>query len=422
MPSTVKDWAVQTTAERGPRGGHGTRLKVLFLSRWFPCPPVNGSKIRVFNLLRALCEDHSVVLVSFRGAGEPAPDPREYGVNVDGFHALEFPEFRPWSAKGLLGFLSPAPRSFFASYSSKMASCIRDLLRSHHYDLVVASQIQMAAYHRNFRSLPALLEEVESGLLLQSYSPEVSLGVRARRELTRRKHLRFLRSLLPHFSRCTVVSEPERNLLQKAVPEYRAVDIVPNAINLEDYACHGSELRPNTLVFAGSFRYRPNYEAMLWFLNKVFPHIQGQIPDVHLTILGDHGGLLLPFRENVFQAGHVEDVRPVIASAAASVVPILSGGGTRLKILESIALGTPVIATSKGAEGLDLEPERHILIADAPEGFAAAVVRLLRGPEHRRRLAEAAMRQLRAKYDWEVVKHRFLSLVESTASASRLGR
>ena len=422
MESTATDWPVQTAAEAATRGGHGTRLRVLFLSRWFPCPPVNGSKIRIFNLLRTLCEYHSVVLLSFRGAGDPAPDPRGCGINIDGFHTFVFPEFRPWSAKGLLGFLSPAPRSFFASYSSEMAACIRELVRRDHFDLVIASQIQMAAYHGSFRGLPALLEEVESGLLLGRCSREISLGVKARREMTRRKHARFLRSVLCRFAQCTVVSESERNLLREAVPAFPAVDIVPNAINLGDYPRHESEPRPNTLVFAGSFRYRPNYEAMMWFLNDVFPHIRRQIPGVQLTILGDHGGLLLPSHQGVFQAGHVKDVRPVIGSSTASVVPILSGGGTRLKILESIALGTPVIATGKGAEGLDLEPERHILIADAPETFAAAVVRLLRRPEERQRLAEAAMRQLRAKYDWEVVKYRFLNLVASAASVSRVNQ
>jgi glycosyltransferase involved in cell wall biosynthesis len=110
--------------------------------------------------------------------------------------------------------------------------------------------------------------------------------------------------------------------------------------------------------------------------------------------------------------GFVDDVRPLIARSWASIVPLHTGGGTRLKILEAMALRTPVIATSKGAEGLDVQSGKHLLIADTPETFVQQVVRLLRQPQLRENLAEEAYALVREKYDWQVIMPHFLNLIE----------
>jgi glycosyltransferase involved in cell wall biosynthesis len=136
---------------------------------------------------------------------------------------------------------------------------------------------------------------------------------------------------------------------------------------------------------------------------------------VQLAITGDHGNLPLPQASNITLTGRVKDVRPLIASSWISLAPIFEGGGTRLKILEAMALGTPVVATSKGAEGLDFEVGRHLFVADAPRDFADAVCRLLKDPGLRRRLSEQASRLVTEKYNWSAVMPRFLSLVERVA-------
>jgi glycosyltransferase involved in cell wall biosynthesis len=161
----------------------------------------------------------------------------------------------------------------------------------------------------------------------------------------------------------------------------------------------------------------PNYEAMVWFLGEVYPHVQAQVPEVKLTITGAPAQRRLPPAKNVNQTGFVDDVRPLIARAWGSLVPIHSGGGTRLKILEAMALGTPVVATSKGAEGLDVQAGQHLLIGDTPESFAREVVRLLMEPELRWHLVNNAAQLIREKYDWAVVMPRFLDLVEQVATA-----
>jgi glycosyltransferase involved in cell wall biosynthesis len=136
-----------------------------------------------------------------------------------------------------------------------------------------------------------------------------------------------------------------------------------------------------------------------------------------VTITGDHADLPLPPADNLALTGFVDDVRPLIASAWVSLVPIRVGGGTRLKILEAMALGTPVVATSKGTEGLDAKHGEHLLIADSPEAFAEAVIRLLQEPGLRRRLADKAYQLVQERYDLAALIPRFLDLVERVAQA-----
>jgi glycosyltransferase involved in cell wall biosynthesis len=158
----------------------------------------------------------------------------------------------------------------------------------------------------------------------------------------------------------------------------------------------------------------PNDDAMVWFLREIFPRVQAKLPALRLTITGDHGNRPLPPSPagKVTLTGFVDDVRPLIAQSYISLAPIRFGGGTRLKILEAMALRTPVVATSKGAEGLDVEHNEHLLIADTPQAHAEAILRLLQEPGLRQRLADKAYQLIRQKYDWSVVTPRFLELVE----------
>jgi glycosyltransferase involved in cell wall biosynthesis len=157
---------------------------------------------------------------------------------------------------------------------------------------------------------------------------------------------------------------------------------------------------------------------MVWFLEQVYPLVKAQVPSAKVMVTGNHANRVLPRAADAIFTGHVEDVRPLIASATASIAPMLAGGGTRLKILEAMALGTPVVTTRKGAEGLDVRPEVDILIGDAPEEFARHVVRLLREPGVRQKLSDAAFQLVKERYDWSVVMPRFLAVAETAMNGA----
>jgi len=154
---------------------------------------------------------------------------------------------------------------------------------------------------------------------------------------------------------------------------------------------------------------------MQWFISEVYPFVRAQIPDVRLIITGDHANLPLPSLENVILAGYVEDIKSLIASCDVSIVPIWSGGGTRLKILEAMAVGTPVVSTSKGAEGLQAQNGEQLLIADDPQSFAAHVIDLLLNKSRREYLSSNAVQLIKDRYDWQIIMPQFLHLIDKTA-------
>jgi glycosyltransferase involved in cell wall biosynthesis len=391
-------------------------MNILFLSGWYPHPPNNGSKLRILGLLRGLAQHHEVTLLSFTDRPNVDPDASPVRSLCHEVQVLPWRAFNPRTRRARLGFLSPTPRSVIDTFSQDMAQRIEQTVSQRDFDLVIASQLRMAGYGRHFQGLPALFEEVETGVPYQHFAQATSARRRARNGLTWAKHRAYLSRLLRHFRACTVVSDQERALLSRAVPGYQTIEVIPNCVSLAEYRDVRGRPQPNTLIFTGSFRYAANHDAMTWFLEEVYPRIQARAPGIRLIITGDHADLPLPPADNVTRTGFVDDVRPLIAAAWLSLVPIRVGGGTRLKILEAMALGTPVVATSKGAEGLAVQDGEHILIADAPEALAEKILRLLGDPTLRQRLADNGYQLAHERYDWAAVMPRFLDLVERVAS------
>jgi len=389
-------------------------MKILFLSRWYPFPADNGIKIRILNLLRAISREHRVTLLSFHDPHRQPSTPNTENAEIEKVHVVPWRDFDPGSLRGYKGLLARQPRSLVDVHSSEMERLIRHEAASRH-DLVIASELPMAAYYRCFRHLPSLFEDPELGVIHQRYHDAASFGSRVRHGLTWIKYQHFMRHLLPSFRYCTVASEQEKTLLAQAVPEYHAVEVIPNTVDLGSYSSYHTEPKVRSLIFCGSLRFSPNLEAARWFLEYVFPLVLRRFPDLHLTVTGDHGDLLPGDFPGLRLAGQVDDVRPLITSAWASLAPIRSGSGTRVKILEAMALKTPVIATSKGAEGLSVRHGQHILIADQPNDFADAVIAVLADPELRRHLAEQAYALVQNEYDSSVVGPRFKRLVEQVA-------
>ena len=385
-------------------------MRILFLSRWFPYPMNNGSKLRIYNLLRGLNQHHEVTLLSFadqHGADPETPEIREICSRV---RIIPWKEFSPNTLHARLAVLSFQPRSVVDTFSSEMAQAITEFLDEQRYDLVIASQLQMAAYYPYFKDVPAIFEELEIGFFHdRAFSADGKM--RLRQALTWFKLRIYLSRLLDSFQTCTVASAQERQLVAESFPGYtKPIEVIPNCLNIDKYKNVTAERKPNTLIFTGPFTYRANYDAMLWFVGEVFPLILKEAPDAQLIITGDHANLPLPSTENVTLAGYVDDIKTMIASSTISIAPLLSGGGTRLKILEAMALGTPVVSTSKGAEGLDVQDEEQILIADSPESFADGVVRMLGDAELRSKIRNNALYTVRTHYDWKAVILSYLDI------------
>jgi len=200
------------------------------------------------------------------------------------------------------------------------------------------------------------------------------------------------------------VSEQDAAALRRLVPGLQ-VTVVPNGVDVSVYAAfhHPTPLLPpHSLLFTGTMDFRPNVDAVLWFVEHVLERVRAAVPDVQFYIVGQrpHRRLdVLKGRPGIVITGSVPDTRPYFADADIYVIPLQSGGGTRLKVLEAMAMKKPIVSTTMGCDGYPLTPGHEAILADDPAQFAQAVIDLLNDPERRKALGEAGF-VLAQRYDW----------------------
>jgi len=393
-------------------------MRILFLSTWFPFPPDNGSKIRVYHLLRALGQRHEVTLLSF--AWDTAqPQATAALPFCKTIHTLPCDPFQRSAFAQATRYLALAP--VVTRPLPEMRRLVTDALAHTTFDAVIASTEVMATYALQVPSTTRkILEDHNSfsRMMEDRYRAATHPLQRLNHWVSWQKTRRYEAALFRNFDHLVMVSAEDRCACERLPGHHTLVAVIPNGVDCAHHRPGLAEVRPHTLIYNGALTYSANYDAMRYFLVDIYPRIQQQVPDVTLSITGSTKGVDLDglrLDESVHLTGYVDDIRLPVAGSAVCVVPLRQGGGTRLKILEAMALGTPVVATSKGAEGLDVVDGEHLLIADDPAAFAEAVVRLLRDPALRARLAQNARALVEAHYDWAHIGAQFAALVEQVS-------
>lgn len=390
-------------------------MKILFLSRWFPYPADNGAKLRIFNLLKTLARRHDVSLLSFIESEENAADIAVLKAFCVDVQTVRYRPFTPDGWKARWGYLSMRPRSVLNTYSPVLAEQAIQIGQRWQPDLVIASEIDMAPYALYVPAAVRMLEEIELGVLQDQYHAERHWLQRTRRGLTWWKHARYVAKIVQAFDGCTVVSELEQRRLAEVLPHLPPICVIPNGVDVAQMTDHvAGPPMPNSLIYSGALTYHANFDAVDYFLRDIFPLIRAAVPAAQLAVTGRTEGVTLTPRmsgEGITFTGYLPDVRPKIAGSRLSVVPLRVGGGTRLKILESLALGTPVVTTYKGVEGLDLGEEQGVLTADTPQSFAQAVITVLTDADLRADLSRRGLRAVSA-YDWQPIGDRFEAFLQ----------
>lgn len=403
-------------------------VHILFLSAWFPSPPDNGSKLRVLHLLRALAQTHDVSLASFAFATARPDAADDLAAQCTTLTTVACNPFAANHTGTLRTFLSLRPVS--SRPLTAMRQQVQDLLAARPCDVVIASTETMAAYALQASADVCKVMEGHNAMtrwMHERYLTQTQPLQRARCWLSWQKMRWFEAHLFRRFALVTMVSAQDRAACLADLPGYRGpLAVVPNGVDCAHNRPGLAPTRPDTLVFNGSLTYHANFEAMQWFLAEVYPRIQVARPDVRLVITGSVAGVdlaALPRDASVHFTGFVDDVRAPVAEAAVAIAPIQQGGGTRLKILEAMALGTPVVATPKAAEGLAVVDGEHLLLAGTPVAFAQQVCALLDHAAQGRRLAANARQRMESHYDWAQIGRQFVELVEEAVAgrAARLG-
>jgi glycosyltransferase involved in cell wall biosynthesis len=392
-------------------------MKILFLSTWFPWPADNGSKIRVYQLLRALGAQHQVSLLSFAfDTARPAESAALHEFCTD-VQAIERNPFKRADVSAFERFLSPDP--IVTRPLDDMKRAAQHRLDSTHYDVVIASIEVTATYALQAPQTAAKILEEHNSLsrwMWERYRAQTHPLQRLRCWLSWRKTTRYEDRLFRQFNLCVVVSEQDRVASLQMLPHYRGpVEVVSNGVDCDRNRPGLQPSDPVRLVFSGALTYQANYDAVQYFLKEIYPIIQQARPEVTLLITGATTGVdleRLPLSRGVTLTGYVDDIRPIVSGSSVCIVPIQEGGGTRLKILEAMALGTPVVSTTKGAEGIEARHGEHLLLADDPASFADCTLNLMRDPSLRQRITGNARRLVEERYDWAKIGERFVGLVE----------
>lgn len=390
------------------------RLKILYLTPMPPSPPRFGGQMRMHGLMTAMARRHDVSAVSLVDSSFDATAceraMREYCKDVALVPNARAPD---GAAKRLLQLRSMVSRHSFEHRRygvPGLQSTLDRILGAQRFDVVDLEFPYLARYRLRQappgqRVPPLVLDthEIEYDILRQVAASEAGLQRRVYNSLNWRKMRREERQAFLGADGIAVCSAVDRDRLLADAPSART-RVVPNAADVEFFQPRPGDPRPDgkTVLFFGTLGYFPNVDGVLFFLREVWPRIAQSHPEAVCKIIGPHPPQEVQAHRGprVEIAGFVDDLRPHIAQAAALVVPLRIGGGTRLKIVEGMAMAKPIVSTRLGAEGIDAEPEREILLADEPQDFARAVGRVLDDKGLASRLGQAARKLAVERYSW----------------------
>ena len=304
--------------------------------------------------------------------------------------------------KQLTSLFSPVSFQRRGLLSEAMQQAVFQLQLLHQFDIIQVESSQMAGFQ--FDPTARLLVDehnIEYELLLRMYQTETSPIRKLFSGLEYQKFRREEQQTWRHADGCIMTSGREAEIVRQLAPDQH-ITVAPNGVDIDYFVPSAKPVNPNSIVLTGLMRYRPNIDAALYFVQEVFPFVLKERPDSVFTIVGagppDEVKQLA--RENVIVTDTVPDVRPYVESAAVIAVPLRMGSGTRLKVLEALSMCKPMVSTAVGCEGIDVQHDKHLLIADDAESFANAVVELMSDAALCHRLGKAGRELAVEQYSW----------------------
>ncbi len=382
-------------------------MKILFVLPYVPIPANFGGALRVYHLLRLAAQRNDISVISY-GTPDQEKELREHlGPRLREVTIVPFTHW-PVRYRRLAQAHSLISRHsvlFNLAQSGIMRETLKNRVQKQPYDIIQTEFAHMGSYALETEAVRLLdAHNVEYDnyrrMWVNSRSPLRGLHYRSEYKKFHREEI----GAILNQDALIVTSMRDKQILDRDVPE-RVKYVVPNGVDAKYFSPGDLPPEPFSLVFTGVMSYLPNYDGMLHFLDNIFPLIQKQIPEAKLYIVGSGPPKALQARasDHVVVTGFVDDVRPYVWRSSVYVVPLRMGGGTRLKVLESMSMKKPIVSTAVGSEGIDVRNGESILLADDPAEFADAVVRLLRDQPLRFRMIQNGYELVRSRYEWSVI-------------------
>jgi glycosyltransferase involved in cell wall biosynthesis len=392
-------------------------------------PVDTGGKIRSYNILRQLARTHQVTFLSYYGgprdaAYETAIQSELPGAQTIHTAARDGSVFLQ-SVDYMRCIFQPAPFAVAKFTHPVVQRLVASSLGEKKFDVAVCDFLSASLNFPETLATPTVLfqHNVESALWQRMASTESNPVKRIAYQIEARKMARYERASLSRFHHVIAVSDHDRQQMLEMDPSC-AISVVPTGVDTQKYPiAPPAAADPPRIIFTGSMDWEPNVDAVAYFYQDIWPRVRSEFPAAIFQIVGrnPHSRVKQLASDSVRVTGTVPSVADYLRDATLVVVPLRIGGGTRLKIFEAMAMGKALISTSIGAEGLDVESGRDLVLADDAAAFAHAIILLLRDPSLRRRYEQAAAR-LAAQYDWSNIVRTFAEVLEETRHSAGLSR
>ena len=383
-------------------------MKLLFITTKSPLPANDGHSLRSSNLLKQLAKRHEVHLLSFVKFKEEFDYLDELKQLCGSVRLIKVPENESRLATCttlMKSVITGRPFVLLKYNSRQMSQAIDEMLRSVNFDLIHIDMLPLGVYYDKFFNKKIVLDahNVESYLLRRRVEQEHNPAVKWFFSKQQAGLECFERSLTQKVDHILACSADDQAILQKFAPN-TPVSVIPNGVDTAFfYPRDPRKKKNNRLVFIGGLNWYPNKDGLVWFDKEVMPYIYNKRPDVVVNVIGRKESIKWRHADQMHMLGYVDDIREFMEEAAVFIVPLRIGGGTRLKILNAMAMECPVVSTTIGAEGLGARNGHEIAIADDPKLFADTVLKLMEDSEAAENLGKKARSFITENYDWNLI-------------------
>lgn len=381
-------------------------MDILLLTQVLPYPPDSGPKIKTWNVLKYLARSHAVTLVSFV-RGDQSREVEHLRRYCRAVHTVVMQRNPAFDALAMArSFAANEPWMMLRDDRAEMRALVARLCAETRFAVAHADQLNMAQYAARVPGALKILD-AHNALWLLYKRLAATMNAGPKKWLLERDW-RLLKAYegrqVRNFQAVLAVSDEDKTALLEAAGQPRDIAVIPIAVDVDEIPVVNRAPWAAHLLHIGTMYWPPNIDGMWWFINDVYPHIRAARPEVTLDVLGARPPQeLLALNGNgrgVNVTGYVADPQPYLERAGVFIVPLRAGGGMRVKILEALSRGLPLVTTALGCEGIAVEHGRHVLIADTPEAFAQSVVRLLNDRAFASELGRNGRRLVETTYDF----------------------
>lgn len=379
-------------------------MKILFLTSRLPFPPVGGDKLRTYHFIKHLQKFHDVTVISFIEDETELSELHKFEGCYKNLITIKLTKLKSY-LQSFVGLMSYKPLQVHYYVSSKMSNVVNNELKSNNYDIIFCHLIRMAQYLPKTLDIRKVVDFTDAISLNYKRSELFRKGIYGLiNKIESKRVYKYEKKILFQTDMAIFISEVDSNFLKENRTNHK-IKILGNGVDLKKFPFYYGAYNARQLVFLGNMRTFPNTDAVMYFIEDILPLVKYKIPDIKLFVVGaEPNNQLKKLHDgkNIFITGFVSTVLPFLNHSVAMIAPMRVGAGIQNKILESMAVGTPVITTDIGAEGLD---PSELLIGNSPNEIASLIFNTINNPSLRNEIAVNARKYIETHFEWNDILH-----------------